>query len=252
MKYKQNAVLTSLRRAQQFLDANAAVLGDANASARAELDSVVAQLTTLAVTQDGGARGARGETSLQHALRVKLRRKYMAPIAEVAKYKLPAVPELAALSLPPSNGSAQSDVAAAYGMADAASLHAQVFIASGLPATFVDDIRAAAAAVGESIGERSAYQGRRNGATSGLAAMEKQGRALLRVLNALVLAEVGDDAQLSREWVTARTVQRKPGPPAGSHPTAVTTPTLVSESGARPEAAPLAPGPVSPAVAVAA
>ncbi|HTE44985.1 MAG TPA: hypothetical protein VK636_07060 [Gemmatimonadaceae bacterium] len=246
MRYQQNAVLTSLRRAQQFLDANAGVLGDVNKSARVELDEVVAQLTTLSVAQDGGARGSKGETSRQHALRVALRRKHMTPIAQVAKYKLQAVPEFAALTLPPSTVSAQSDVAAAQAMADAASVHAQTFIDSGLPSTFLVDIRAAAAAVNDSILGRSTHQTRRNGATAGLAATEKRGRSMLKVLTALVMAHVGDDAQLSREWASAKKIQRKPGPPVGSQENAPTPPTLVSP------APTLAPAPVTPPVAVAA
>lgn len=257
MRYQQHAVLFSLRRAQQFLDANSAVLGDVNPSARTELDDVVTQLTALSVAQDGGSRGSLGETARQHALRVALRRKHMGPIAQVASYRLQAVPEFAALTLPPSNASAGSEVASAYAMADAASVHAATFIASGLPATFLADIRAAAAAVSASMTDRSNYQGRRNGATAGLATLEKRGRAMLRLLTALVMAHVGDDAQLSREWSTARAVQRKPGPPAGSRGTAATllrpaattnpvpAPTLVSAS------AP-APGSATPAVAVAA
>lgn len=101
MKYQQSAVLTSLRRAQQFFDANTGVLGGLNPSARTELDEVLADLTTLAVAQDSGARGSKRETARLRSLRAVLRNDHMAPVTEVAKYKLPAVPEFAALMLPP-------------------------------------------------------------------------------------------------------------------------------------------------------
>lgn len=216
MKYQQNAVLSSLRRAQQFLEANSGALAGINSSARKELDDVVEQLSTLAVSQDGGALGSKGATARLRALRLALRNSHMAPIAQVARYKLQAVPEFAALVLPPANISAESEVASATAMAAAASPHAQTFADSGLSPTFLDELRAAAASVSESIIDRGNHQGRRNGATAGLAAVERRGRAMLRVLNVLVLAKVGHDAQLRREWTTARAVRGKPGPAVGA------------------------------------
>ena len=74
MRYQQNPVLSSLRRAQQFLATNASVFADVNPSGRKELDDVVTQLTALSIAQDSGARGSKGETAHRHALRVALRR----------------------------------------------------------------------------------------------------------------------------------------------------------------------------------
>jgi hypothetical protein len=117
--------------------------------------------------------------------------------------------------MPPAGGSTERLVAAAYAMADAATPHAPVLIDNGLPATFADDLRSAADAVSESTAGRSKYQGTRAGATAGLAAAERRGRATLKVLNALITARIGNDAQLVAEWRTAKTVGRKPGPAAG-------------------------------------
>lgn len=212
MRHQQNAVLTSLRRAQQFLEANSDVLDAVNKSTGKQLDDVVTQLSELSVVQDSGTRGSKGETARQRALRLALRRNGMAPIAELAKYKLRDVPEFAALMLPPANATAQATVAAAFAMAEAASAHAQTFVDNGLPSTFIDDLETQATAVSESVVDRSKQQGRRAGATAGLAAEERRGRSILRVLNALIMAHVGTNAQLVAEWKTARTVRRKPGP----------------------------------------
>jgi len=221
MRYQQNAVLTSLR-AQQFFDDNSAKLGAINPTAVKELGAVIEELSTLAVSQDSGARGSKGETARNRSLRVALREDHMAPIAAVAKYKLPTVPEFTALTLPPATLSAQSLVASATAMADAATPHLQTFVDNGLSTTFLDDLRAAANAVNDSIVKRGDLQGRRNGATAGLIATEKRGRAILRVLNALVLAQVRDDAQLRRQWTTARAVQQKPGRSVNAQPVAST------------------------------
>jgi hypothetical protein len=216
MRNGQNAVLASLRRSQQFLDVNADSLGAVNTSTRKQLDDVVTQLSNLSISQEGSTRGSKGETARLHASLLALRRNYMAPIAELAKLKLRDVPEFAALMLPPANATADRAVAAAYAMADAATEHAPVLLENGLPTTFADDLRTAAAAVSASTVGRSAHQGRRSGATAGLAAEERRGRAILRVLNALIMARVGSDAQLVAEWTTAKAVRRKPGPVAGS------------------------------------
>ena len=166
-----------------------------NKSTRKQLDDVVTQLSDLSIAQDGSARGSKGETARQRSLRLALRR-YMVPIAALAKLELPDVPEFAALMLPPANATAQHAVTAAYAMADAATPHMQAFIDNGMPTTFADDLRTAAAAVSESIVGRSKHQGRRAGATAGLAAEEKRGRAIVRVLNALIMAQIGNDAML--------------------------------------------------------
>ncbi len=218
MRHQQNAVLTSLRQAQEFLDENDTVLGAVNTSTRKQLDDVVAQLTALSVTQNSGVHASIGETARQRALRAKLRRTCMAPIAELAKFNLRNVPEFSALRMPPTNASTQNLVAWAYAMADAAAEHAQTFMDSGLPATFADDLRTTAAAVSATVVERGKERGRHISATAGLAAEEKRGRSVLRVLNVLILAQIGHNDALVAGWAAARTVLRKPGRAAGSQP----------------------------------
>jgi hypothetical protein len=95
MRNEQNAVLASLRRAQQFLGTHGDVLDAVNKSTRKPLDNIVTQLTELSVAQESGMRGAKGETARQQALRLALRRNYMAPIAELARLELRAAPEFA-------------------------------------------------------------------------------------------------------------------------------------------------------------
>ncbi|HTE46002.1 MAG TPA: hypothetical protein VK636_12200 [Gemmatimonadaceae bacterium] len=215
MRDGQNAVLESLRRAQSFLDDNSDALKAVNASTRKQLDDVETQLSELSVTQDIGARGSKGETSRKHSLRQALRQNYMTPIAELAKLNLRDVPEFASLTLPPSSITPQREIAAASSMADAAEAHKQTFIDNGLPPTFLDDLRTAAAAVTESLAGRSKHLNRRAGATMGLIAAEKRGRTMLRVLNALIKAHIGSNPELIGQWNSAKMVRRKPGPAAG-------------------------------------
>ena len=50
---------------------------------------------------------------------------------------------------------------------------------------------------------------------AGPTAAERRGRAILKVLNALITAHIGNDAQLGAEWKMAKMAGRKPGPAAG-------------------------------------
>jgi hypothetical protein len=220
MRDGQIAVLNALVRAQQFLDAHADALSGVNTSARKQLDDVVKQLSDYSVTQDSASRGSRGETARQHALRVALRRSYMRPVSKLAQLKLRTVPEFAALTLPPTTTPPQRLVATAYAMADAAGVHAQVFVDNGLPPTFVDDLRAAAAAVSTSIAGRGQLQGRRAGATVGLLEEEKRGRIILQVLDALILAHLAGNLPVIAEWTSAKMVRQKAGSASGSSTTA--------------------------------
>jgi hypothetical protein len=220
MRNGQIAVLNALVRAQQFLDANADALAAVNTSTRKQLDDVVKQLSDYSVAQDGADRGSRGETARQQALRSSLRRSYMRPIAKLAQLKLRTVPEFAALTLPPTTTPPQRLVAAAYSMADAASVHVHVFVDNGLPPTFVDDLRTAAAAVATSIAGRGQHQDRRASATGGLLQEEKRGRIMLQVLDALILAHSADNPPLVAGWTSAKMVRQKSGPVSSSSPTA--------------------------------
>ncbi|HEY4302822.1 MAG TPA: hypothetical protein VGM82_00030 [Gemmatimonadaceae bacterium] len=235
MRYEQNAVLNSLSRAQQFVKDNSAALTDLTPTARQQLDSVTEQLSELSIAQDSGNRGSKGETSRSHSLRMALRRLHMAPIAEIAQYWLRTTPEFSALRMPNVNVSVRSLVASASSMADAATPHVQTFIDNGLPATFLDDLRATAKALSESLVVRDDHQGRQRGATAGLADAEKRGRSMLRVVSALVLKQIGDNPQLRRQWESAVAVTQKPGRPANAQPTtpssgqpAATTPTTAA------------------------
>lgn len=216
MRNEQNAVLASLRRTQQFLGTHSEVLTVVAPATRTQLDAVVAQLTKLSVVQDSGARSSKGETARQRALCAVLRRTHMAPIAGIAKYVLRDAPEFRALMLPALKSGRQTLITAAYAMADAATPHTQILIDNGSPATFAADLRSAADQVSESVTGRATYQGRRAGATAGLRAAEKAGRAILRVLDVLVRARFATDAQVLAEWNAAKLVHRKSGPAVGS------------------------------------
>ena len=59
MRVRQGQLLDTARHVQAFLDDNAALIGPTIASSRRNLDDVVSQLTTMAVTQTAARSRAR-------------------------------------------------------------------------------------------------------------------------------------------------------------------------------------------------
>lgn len=224
MRIRQGTVLESLRRAQQFLDANQVVLGSINPSARQALDASIAKLTSFAVDQDAGRTSSKGATARKRALRAVLRNKHMKPIAVIARAKLRDVPEFTSLVMPPAQITAPRLIAAAAAMAEAGTKYESVFLASGLKADFAKDLVEAAGAVKASVDERAKNRGRHIGATAGLKAEEKQGRDAIRVLDALIVPMLDRNDPLLAEWRSARHVPAKPGVPAGTSAKVTATP----------------------------
>jgi len=262
MRFLQNAVLAALKRVQAFLDEYAAVLAalvDLTA-ARKRLDDVVASFSDHAYQQDAGNRGAKGETAKQRQLRLSLRSQQMDPIALIARKNLRSTPEFAALQMPKSSVVGEGFIASARAMADAATVHKDTFVEHGLPATFLDDFKAAITKLDSSITDREASFNRRLAATKGLDTKEKQGRLVLNVLDSLVEPALANNDALLRGWEGARKIRRRPGPttpvPATPAPTTPTggTPSTPSTSGtpaaSTPTTASSAPASTAPASTV--
>jgi hypothetical protein len=234
MRFLQNAVLAALKRVQLFLDEYAAVLAvlvDLTA-ARKRLDDVVASFAEHAYNQDAGNRGAKGESAKQRQLRLNLRAQQMDPIALIARKNLRTTPEFAALQMPKPTVSGQAFIASAKAMADAATVHKDTFNEHGLPATFLDDFKAAITKLDRSINDREQSYNRRLAATKGLDTKEKQGRLVLSVLDSLVEPALADNDALLRGWQGARQIRRRPGPTT-SNPATPGTP-ATSVAGASP------------------
>jgi hypothetical protein len=224
MRHSQGQTYQTGRRIQTFLDANDSLFSVINKSAtRLELDSAVNALDSDAGVQATGRAVARGEQSNQRALRLALRRDHMRPIASIAKLRLRAIPTFAAFTMPTSALTGKSLVAHATGMAGAAKPYEQVFVDAGLSADFLAKLADATTAVETSIVTRSTARGQQSKATGSLKQRESQARKVFAALNDLVVpilsADVANSGLLA-EWKSVRKVALKPGPVAGSEPTA--------------------------------
>ena len=228
MKNTENAVLDALRRAQPFLDENAAALTGVDfAPARKRLDDVVTSFTAHAFDQDVGNRGAKGETAKQRQLRLKLRSHKMEPVALIARRNLRTTPEFKSLQMPKPSLIGPAFLASARGMADAAMIHQDTLVEHGLPPTFLDAFTAAVTKFEDSLKAREKNRSQRIEATKGLDVEEKHGRTVLNVLDALMQQALADNEPLLRAWKAARLIRRKPGgvaTPAAAPTTGVVAP----------------------------
>ena len=230
MKDRQNAVLDALQRTQRFLDENAAFLNGVDFSAaRKRLDDVATSFSSHALDQNVGERQSIGETNKQRQLRLKLRTQLMEPIAVIARHNLRSVPEFKALQMPKQSVRGQAFVVSARGMADAATIHKDALVGHGLPATFLDDLRAGASKLEASVSDREKSRTQRVGATKGLAIEEKNGKTVLSVLDALIQQALsGENESLLRKWQSVRLVRRTTAntsttPATTTQPTPTTT-----------------------------
>src|SRR5689334_18237723 len=245
---KSEAVFGALRRMQQFLDDNPETLVLVNQSgARKELDDAVTRMAAHAVDQVAGRRTSEGETAKQASLRQTLRYDHMQPIAVIAGQRLREQPEFKLLRLPPWNVKGIALTTAARDMANAAEKYTDLFVQRGLAPDFVAQLRTAADQLDQSLGLRDQSQGQRTGATEGLRTETTKARAIIRLLESLVMPKLGTNDELIREWRFASHITRprstpdttpQPGTSQPATPAGSPTP---APSTAAPVAAPAAP-----------
>jgi hypothetical protein len=230
MRTGQGNMLQSLRNVEAFLEENADTLdGVVKTGARQRLAKAITELAAHTSEQTGNTLASQGATKRQQALRKALLRDHMAPIVRIAEADLPKTPDVEPLRMPLGKPPAQKLAAAAYGMAKAASPHADVFTSAGLPGDFVAQLTGAADAMLASVDERSRNHGKRTGATKGLKSKLTAGRKIVHVLDAFVQSALKDDPARLADWNAVKRVKapNRPTVPAtpAPAPTPIPTPT---------------------------
>ncbi len=205
MKSSHAATLNTLSRVQRFLDQNGSTLGDINASGyRKILDDVVGKLSAHAADQTTTKRVAAAEAAKERVLRNALKLNHMRPVATVASAQLRQVPDFVALKMPPRNATSRTLIAWAAAMKTAAGEYSDAFIGAGLPADFLDQLQAAADALGNSLTNRTSNGAAQRGATIGLDAETTRGRQAVKVLDSLVEPLIQGNLALLGQWTAAK------------------------------------------------
>ena len=209
MNAQQIRKFDMLRRVQQFLDEFAAKLFGATApAARQALDQLVEDMRVNEAEQASNTLNAKSQTAAQAVLRQKLVQDHMRPVALIAAAHLRDVPEFKALQVPKVDVKAAVLVQDANAMAEAAKPYQKVFVGNGRPATFVDDLVAAAAAVRASIDARGKSIATKAAARDGLKATATRAHSVLRFLDAQVKSAAADDAKTLAAWSSAKRIGR--------------------------------------------
>jgi hypothetical protein len=224
MKLRENDTLLALRRIQGFLDNYAPALGTIPTSGvRLELDASVVTLTAHAVAQKTSKAKVIGATGKLKELRSDLMQGQMAPIATIAKAKIPGTPELAALQMPSKDIHSQALITAATAMGNTAAPYAATFTGQGLPADFLARLKNAAAALQSAIDGRSAVKTTGVAATTGAKSEVQLARAVIKQINAMVVPLLAGNPTLLSAWKNTKAITSKPGVPLGSTQTITTT-----------------------------
>jgi hypothetical protein len=233
MRTQQVHVGQTLRQVQQFLDAHADVVGSANQSeARQSLNAAVTQLDASATEQGTRTRERHGEVSLRKQLEQQLVRKYMTPVAKLARSRLQGEPSLAALT--PSGNALRSErlVQSARSVIEAAGSYTTQLVAARFPADFLAQFTNATDAVAASMQTRSVKHRDRVGATKSVQAALQQGRAAVAELDAVVSHLILGNARLEEEWRVARRVTRSSGVRSSATSATGTAPSVPATPGA--------------------
>ena len=238
MELRFTQLLAGLRTAQRFLDANTNILGSLNTEGgRRDFDVVTARLAKLAQEQDIHRTSATGELSNERALARTLRREHMQSIVRVARWKVPAAAQLAAVKLPLARSNSTELANRGRAMGAAVEPFRQLLIDGGLPADFLEQLYAASGALEEAVGKKQDHQVGRVGATENIDGEVSDACLQLNVMDALVRRQVGEHEPKLAEWAqivrvargALRTASSKPSggtatpapPPAPTSPAAV-------------------------------
>jgi len=209
MRTKEANQLEALRNVQAFLDEQRNRLPTiATSGARRQLDDALARLTQHADDQTSSAAWSRNCTKRYHALRRRLFRSHIVPIALIARTTRPPLSELAQFRIPRGKPTAQRLAAAAHAMAEAAAPHADTFVAAGMPDNFIAQLKGASDAMMAELEARAQEWARHRIATEALRAGISSARRIVQVLDAFVRSACELDVEMIAGWESVTHVRR--------------------------------------------
>lgn len=204
-------VTQAFRSVEGWADAHIALIPPEAAGQVEVLRGVNQRLAQCVIDQEHEGRAHSGGTVTVQQLRLELRRDHLVPIAAMARSVVTVTPELAiALRVPIPKADDTKLLASANAIAKFSDAHKDVLLQHGLPASFVEDLRAAAAALQAALNERRQIMSRRVGATTSIGAELKMGRLVVLSLDIAFTRVLRTQPGLLAEWRNAKRVTVKP------------------------------------------
>lgn len=193
--------LGGLGQVGRFLDDNADAMAFINeGGARASFDGAVQRLASAAETQGTHTMAAVGGTSGQAEAALALRRQHIVPAVKMAIKKVPAAAQLKGVYVPPRGVTGAALSMHARSLAAALDPFEELLTSNGLPADFLERMRAAAATLDEALNIRHTHVRTRQEATSGVSVQVEEVRADLQVVDALVRSVISDKDPRLAQW----------------------------------------------------
>ena len=207
MRMSQRARLEALRRIGWFMKQHDVLLGKINESRlRTELDETLLTLESLAKEQRAAHAELRKHKGEIGERRRELLQFHMRPVATIANARLKGASRRAELT-PVLHGLRGADLlTAAERMVEAAAQHRAVFTRNQLRPSFLSELRGAAAALALAFDARAARKLRLTTVTARIRAEQREARMLLRVLNAVIVSHIWNNAELLVAWHVTRKV----------------------------------------------
>ena len=228
----QSRGLQCFRRVEAWFADHPAVVPATGSSAGAlagqvtALQQVVDRMTAQAAEQITQASQATLAAKDEPTLRKDLRMLHMNAIVKVAGALRGKVPGIGVFKTPSDGMGSESLVHAAAAMHTMAAPYESVFVEHGLPADFLAQLDATAAALKSSVDARGVAQSRRVGASTSLASDLTLGRQILVMIGASLSHALKSDPVTLASWRQARRVTVK-----GVQPKAVATAVSTADGG---------------------
>lgn len=211
---QQKQSLESFVRVQAFTDAHPVPGPLTYAGARETLDEVVRRLREYAGAQITGRELSRGALRRQAQLVRQLIDRHMRPIVAIAQAQIEPESDVrmpAALRMPRGKIGVTKVLQASDGMIAAARPFAEIFVAHGMPADFLERFTAARNALEEVAAGRAAHVGVHVAARAGLQVQLRRGRRAVGRIDAVVRASFDGDEMTLAAWRAAKRVHQQGG-----------------------------------------
>lgn len=211
MNAHQERVTQSLRRVQGWFAANPQYVA-ANPSLGKHLESldgIVSRVSDHAAAQDT----QHAQSLLISKDEIEKRREVlsnqMTPIAKVARALRGTVPGIGVLTRPRGNVSTSELITAATAMGQKAEVYKDVLVENGLPADFIEQLQAAAAALKTSLDGRGLARASRVAATRGVGSELALGQRVVAIIDVAVTRQIRDEPAKLAEWEQLKRVTVK-------------------------------------------
>jgi len=214
MDTRQKKVLLIMTRVQCFLDRHSRAVGAVNQSrARRALDDLVCASQFSAAAQEATMIRSRSQTARRRELRERLRSAHLRPIVAFLRAHEDDRSIHWRVRMPAKGLCDLRFLAEAEHISRVTTEHRRAFVEQGFAEDFVERLVAAIEEVRKA--EADSSQARLDGrcATVAITELTKRARGLLRVIDALVVAQIADDAALLAAWKACLAVKNLPSGP---------------------------------------